>query len=242
MKISDSNLFTPVYLKTEKSFTWPKEETVFHLLTSDGLFLCRNHPFFRSSAQVSSGPSELDGHRPFIKLNYPKIPRQMFERAIGFFDRVGSEHGAESAVLFGWNRKTEKVQMIVPPQRALVGEGYNGEPFPINVWYDLPPLPDELIIFGDAHCHVEGPAYASKTDMDDDAERPGLHIIVGCIDQEPPEIQVDVTVDQSRFHVKNPSAVIEGYHRRRCEEIPNQWMDCVEIVPWKNNYSDPSEK
>jgi hypothetical protein len=235
MKISEQNLVTPVYLKTDSSFSWPEHESVFHLLSSDGLFLCRNHPFFRSSTLATDGPSELAGHRSFMDLKYPKIPRSMFERVVGFFDRIGFDHGAEAAVLFAWNRDSEEVELIIPHQQALVGEDYEGRPFPINVWYDMPVIPDHLKVFGDAHSHVKEPAIASKTDIDDDAERPGLHIIVGRIDREPPEICVHVTVDGSRFRVKNPGSVIEGYRTRCKKNIPEAWIKKVNVIPWAPN-------
>ena len=237
MKIPTSQLAIPVYLKTDAAMPWPKDEPVFHLLTGDGLFICRNHPFFRSSSPVRTGPAELAGHQPFLDLKYPKIPRDLFETIVGFFDRIGMEHGAESAVLFAWNRETQTVELVVPPQQAMVGHDWKGRPFPLNVCYDVPELPEELILFGDAHCHVDGYASASKTDVDDEAGRPGLHIIVGRIHREPPEIRVDVTVDGSRFHVRNHQAVIGGYRKRRYDNIPAEWIARVEVIPWKRNYS-----
>ncbi|NNE91481.1 MAG: hypothetical protein HKN23_07525 [Verrucomicrobiales bacterium] len=242
MKVSGQELLTPVYLKTGDDMEWPEDESVFHLLTGDGLFLCRNHPFFRSSTPVERGPAELAAHEPFIKLNYPKIPAEMFETVVGFFDLIGSKFGAEAAVLFAWNRKTEQIELVVPPQESVVGKTWTGRPFPINVYYDVPDLPDELIFLGDAHCHVEEAAFASKTDIDDEIDRPGIHIIVGRIDEEPPEIHIDVTVDGSRFHVRNSAAVIEGYQARRTDNIPSEWIDRVTVLPWstKNHTSHKS--
>ena len=53
MTPSPNSLLTPILLKTADTMPWPEDESVFHLVTSDGLFLCRNHPFFTSSVPVA---------------------------------------------------------------------------------------------------------------------------------------------------------------------------------------------
>lgn len=223
---------------------WPEDESTFHLLTRDGLFLCRNHPFFRSSSPVSGGPAELAPHTPFIELNYPKIPQRMFEQILGYFYLVGKRFGAEAAVLFAWNLKTKAVELIVPEQRSFVFRNWMGKQFPLNVLYEVPPLADDLVLFGDAHCHVDGAAYASHTDVEDEVNRPGLHIVVGRIQEDPPDLHIDVIVDGVRFQVKNPDSVIEDYEKRRPDEVPDEWIERVTVIPWKKYYNsaDPDIK
>jgi len=233
----NTNLVTPIYLKTDEDMPWPECESVFHLLTGDGLFLCRNHPFFRSSTPVKGGPSELASHGSFIDLKYPRIPRGMYEQVVGYFYLVARQLSAEAAVLFAWNQTTEEVELIVPEQRSVVSCDWLGRRFPINVWYDIPPISDDLIIFGDAHCHVDGAAYASHTDIEDEVYRPGIHIVVGRIREDPPDLHIEVIVDGIRFQVQNREAVIEGYQRRRPEEVPQEWMDRITVVPW-GKYGD----
>ena len=84
IKISPPQLETPVYLKMDEDAPWP-EDSVFYLMTGDGVFLCRNHEFFASSVPASQPPAELATHQPFLKHRFPKIPRRLFEQAVGFF-------------------------------------------------------------------------------------------------------------------------------------------------------------
>src|SRR5207249_5482854 len=71
---------------------------------------------------------------------------------------------------------------IFPDQVATVGRNRWGDTWPIGVEYDAPTdLPSNLAIIGDIHCHVDGGAYASYTDKDDEVHRPGLHVVVGQI-------------------------------------------------------------
>ena len=64
--------------------------------------------------------------------------------------------------------------------------------------------------------------------------------MVGRISQEPPDLHVEVVVDETRFSVE-PSLVMEGYERR-AEDVPEAWMDAVTVVnPYADAYDDQSD-
>lgn len=233
MKLDIPNLFTPLYVKVSDDMPWPEHEKVFYLLTRNGCFLCRNHPFFRSSVLTEKMPSELASHDAFVNLSYPRLSQRQFERIIGFFDIMGRE-GAEAAVLLLWNTKTHAIELVVPPQTSIVSSSWSGRPSPIEVHYEVPALPPHLVPIGDIHSHVDGDAYASFTDRDDEIHRPGLHIVVGRISQEPPEWYIAAVVDGTRFQVASIFTVVEGYHRRRAREVPQTWIDQVKVMTWSD--------
>jgi PRTRC genetic system protein A len=237
MKISDAKLFTPLYLKLTPDMPWPEHEKVFYLLSRDGLFLCRNHPFFRSCAPTTAWPAELAAHASSLRLNYPKVPQRLFEKIIGFFARIGLKHGAEAAVLLVWNTQTKAVEVIVPEQTSLVSSSWAGKPHPIEVHYEIPPLPPHLMLIGDMHSHVDEPAYASFMDKADEAHRPGLHLVVGRISKEPPEFHIEATMDGTRFKVNDLALVAQGYERRRLHEVPPAWEARVMVKTW-SSYND----
>ena len=234
MKLEIPKLFTPFYAKLSDDMPWPEHEKAFYLLTRDGCFLCRNHPFFRSSVAAEKLPSELARHDAFLRLSYPRLAQRQFERVIGFFHLIGERHGAEAAALLVWNTKTRAVEVIVPPQTSIVSSSWSGRPYPIEVHYEVQPLPPHLMLVGDIHSHVDGAAYASFTDRDDEAHRPGLHIVVGRISEEPPEFYVAAVVDGARFRVKSLFTVVQGYSRRRIREVPQAWIEQVKVTTWSN--------
>lgn len=239
MKLSDANLVTPIYLKTGTDMPWP-EEPVFYQVTADGLFLCRNHAFFRSSVATKRWPAELAEHGAFLQLRYPKLSRRYFELVIGFFDRIAELHGSEAAVLLCWDRAARRVLPLIPDQLAGVSRSWRGRPHALDVQYEVPTeLPAELAIIGDIHSHVDGPAYASGVDKDDEVHRPGLHMVVGRISREPPELHIEAVVDAARFHVA-PHLVIEGYRRRRLG-VPQFWLDRVKIKRYKSWWDDEED-
>jgi hypothetical protein len=236
MKCSDSHLFTPVYLKLNDAMAWPEGEKAFYLLSSDGLFLCRNTSFFRSCVPVDRFPSELAGQTPFLQLDYPRIPQAIIEQVVGFFDIIGSSHASEAGVLIVWNRQTKAVEVIVPDQIGWVGTTWRGDSYPIELDYEMPPLPPHLVLLGDIHSHVDGPAYASFTDKSDETHRPGLHLVVGRIFEDPPEFHCEAVADGCRFQIRDLNLVLEGYHRRRLSEVPLEWIQKVTIRSWHSKF------
>ena len=91
MKCSPDSLFTPLYLKVDDEMKWPENEKVFHLLSRDGLFICRNNDFYRSCAPARNWPGELASQKPFIELKFPRIPRVLIERIVGFFSEIAEK-------------------------------------------------------------------------------------------------------------------------------------------------------
>lgn len=227
MKFVNPDLITPIYVKTQNDMPWPEEEQAFYLLAQDGLFFCRNSRFFQSCVPARSGPGELASQEAFLDIQYPKIPQPLLELAVGFFEQIKQRHGSEAALLLDWDYRAKQVRLLVPRQRCTVYQGYYGT-YPAGVHYELPAeLPEDSFIFGDIHSHVDGPAYASVTDKDDEHHRPGLHIVVGRIREEPPDFHIEATVDGMRFEV-DPDHVLEGYRRRTA--VSEKYLDQVEIV------------
>jgi hypothetical protein len=235
MNSYNSKLHTPILVKVGPDMPMPEDAPVFHLLSRDGLFLCRNHPFFRSSVRVDQFPSELAAHRPFLKMRYPRLPRRLVEQVVGFFAIVGRRYASEAAVLLAWDKAVETVVPIVPEQTGLVGRGWYGDLLPMELRYEIPSLPPHLTLIGDVHSHVDGPAYASSMDKADEEYRAGLHIVVGRVRFEPPEFHCEVTVDGARFAIADLSTVMAGYQRRREREVPQTWLDKLTVKSWSSS-------
>jgi PRTRC genetic system protein A len=229
MKHSDTKLLTPVHLKLSDKTPWPEEESTFYLVASNGTFICRNHPLFQSCVRTDQGPGELASQRSFLKMKYPKISRRLMEQVIGFFHIIAKRHNSEAGVLLLWNSVEDSLEVLVPKQTGIVGQGYLGGTYPLELEYEIPPLPQERLLIGDIHSHVNYAAYSSSTDKADERHRPGLHLVVGRIDEEPPEFHCEVIADGMRFRVSNLDLIMEGYHERRPAEVPEAWLEQVTI-------------
>ena len=224
-----ADLMTPVYLKTQEDQHWPQDE-VFYLLSGDGLFLCRNHPFFVSSVPAPQAPSELTEHAPFLKLRYPKIPQVLMEQAVGFFYEVYLRHRSEAGLLLVWDEERKQVKLVCPEQEALVSKSLF-RTFALALKYEIPEL-DGGLLLGDLHSHACEPAYASQLDQADERGRgAGIHIVVGRLDRVSagrlPEVHIDAITDRVRFNVP-AHMLIEGYRTPRMD-FPPEWMEKVKV-------------
>ena len=230
----------PVLVKNQSEL-WPEDESLFYLVASGGLYVCRNHEFFRSCVPAQRGPGQLEEQKTFLVPRFPRIPQALFEESVGFFSEIADLHGSEAAALFLWDRAEQCVRLHVPEQTATVSRYSDGYVSPIGVRYTPPDdLPGHWIPFGDIHCHVGYSAYASGTDKDDELHSAGLHIVVGRIQQEPPDLHVEAVVDGKRFRL-DPRQVIEGYERRR-RPVEKAWIEKVRVedqtyVSWQGSLS-----
>lgn len=228
MKLDTLN--TPVYVKEDENFTWPKDR-MFYLLTRDGMMICRNHPWFKSCAPAKKGPSDLANQEPFCSLSYPRIPRLLMEKAVGFFARVYDEHKTESAVLIVFNKLTNQVELLCPQQKVSWG----------SVKYEVPNLENHLLLIGDMHSHGDWKASPSMTDENDEMGRAGLHLIVGDITKEPPDLFCAVVADGQRFDVKDLGLMLEDYIQRD-QQFPKEWMSKLKVEKYAaytgTGYSD----
>jgi proteasome lid subunit RPN8/RPN11 len=217
----------PVFVKTDPELPWPEDESLFYVLGRNGLYICRNHQFFQSCVRTRTCPSELENQTTFLKPAFPLIPRTLFERVVGFFDRIGDLHNAEATALLAWDSEQQRVRIVIPSQVATVSRSWDGSQYPIGLHYTPPSFPPGWIPFGDIHSHVRLSAYASQTDVNDETHSAGLHIVVGRIHKEPPDIHVEGVVDGSRFTLL-PSEVIEDY-RARNRNVSKRWIERVSI-------------
>lgn len=217
MKLENENISTPVYLKTDPNMPWPKDK-MFYILSSDGLFLCRNHEWFQSCSLSTRGPGELEKQKAFARLNYPKIPKAIMERALSFFRRIDKRDGWESALLLVWNRQTGEMDLVCPDQKASS----------TSVEYDIPKsLPQHLALIGDIHSHPHFSPSPSFTDEKDEKSRPGLHIVAGYINRHNPEFHCEAVMDGTRFNVNNLDEVLELPESCDLNAVPQEWLDKV---------------
>jgi hypothetical protein len=97
----------------------------------------------------------------------------------------------------------------------------------LSVSYDTPQLPPGLYPLVSIHCHGDFGAYASAQDKWDETHRPGVHIIIGKVHLEPPEMHLEAVVDGVRFRI-HERAVLQGY-RKRNPKVPQAWVDRVKV-------------
>lgn len=233
----------PVYLKTTPDMPRP-DDSEFYWLTRTGAFFCRNHPFFASDVPSRRPVRALADHEPGVVVRYPLVKASMLETIVGFFARVYEMHRSEAVVLLVWDSGDLRYRLFVPHQEATVWRTYSGWRSPQDVSYRVPVLPPGQLLVGDIHSHGNMAAFTSHQDAMDEKYRDGIHAVVGRIEDEPPDLHVELAVDGHRFRLE-PGQIFAGYERRR-RYVPQQWLDRVKVSthgsmdlfeawPWSND-------
>ena len=83
---------------------------LYYVVARDGLFIGRNHEFFRSCVPARRGPGDLAEQRPFLEPSFPVLDQELLEQIVGFFDRIAELHASEASVLLAWDRAEERVR------------------------------------------------------------------------------------------------------------------------------------
>jgi PRTRC genetic system protein A len=222
----------PVYVKTDPAMPRPADPE-FYLLTQNGTFLCRNHPFFASDVPTTRPVRALAAHRAGVVVNYPRLKAPVLESIVGFFWRVYEMHRSEAMVLLVWDLAEKRYRLVVPEQEATVW-GTGGRRSPQDVRYRVPVLPPGQLLVGDIHSHGNMPAFTSWTDAADERHRDGVHAVVGHIESDPPDFHVELAIDGERFELKTEQ-LFEGYRCRR-KFVPRAWLERVKVrqVGWRD--------
>ena len=214
-------MVTKLILKEDAGKFSPPEDSMYYVLTSEGLMLGRNNRFFQSLVKAKTGPSELEPQAEFVRLRYPKFPKELLQQVVGFFSLVQKKHNSEAALIMVWNTQTNQYELICPDQEV----PYAG----MFVEYTMPDLPQHLVCVGTIHSHVDMEPFSSSTDVGDELARPGIHVVVGKIRSEPPAFHLIVSVDQARFSVKKELFFEDGYTKRNEKSVPKEWMKMLKV-------------
>jgi PRTRC genetic system protein A len=224
----------PVYIKTQADMPRP-DDPEFYLLTRNGTFLCRNHPFFASDVPTTRPVRALAAHEPGVVVRYPKVKSSVLESIVGFFWRIYQMHRSEAIVLLVWDLVEQRYRLVVPEQEATVWRS-GRDRSPQDVRYQAGVLPPGQLLVGDIHSHGNMAAFTSWTDEADERHRDGVHAVVGHIEREPPDFHVELAIDGERFKLKMDQ-VFEGYTSRR-QFVPRAWLERVKVreVGWRDWY------
>jgi hypothetical protein len=159
----------PIYLK-DRDFT-PPGDTIYYLLTRDGLFLVKRTPFFEAVVPAGGIPW-LEAQAPEVRLSAPPLPAAVLLSAVAFFRAVYTRFKAEAVALLAWREATRTYELMVPHQT--VGGGHCD--------YQVRDFPAELLRLGTIHSHAGVEAFHSLRDWQDERFEDGFHLTIGNLD------------------------------------------------------------
>jgi hypothetical protein len=159
----------PIYLK-DQDFS-PPADTIYYLLTRDGLFLVKRTPFFEAVVPAEGIPW-LEPQAPEVRLQAEPLPAAMLLEAVAFFREVYNRYQAEAVALLAWQEASRTYELVVPHQT--VGGGHCD--------YEVREFPAGLMRLGTIHSHAAVEAFHSLRDWEDERFEDGFHITIGNLD------------------------------------------------------------
>lgn len=150
-----------------------------------------------------------------------KVPAKLMGQVVDFFTRTYDRQKTEAAVLLCMHRDTKEWRVFVPTQLVTHGGvNYVFEPLHIR-----PPW----FIVGSIHSHCNFGAGHSSTDTGDATDFDGLHMTIGHIKDDIPEIVAMVAMNKQFMHFdKTTFPEIFDFSEVRQHKAPDWWDRYVE--------------
>jgi hypothetical protein len=159
----------PIYLK-DRDFT-PPADTIYYLLSRDGLFLVKRTPFFEAVVPAAGIPW-LEPQGSEVRLSASPLPAAVILEAAAFFRAVYDRYESEAVALLTWREATGTYELFIPHQT--VGGGHCD--------YEVRDFPAGLMRLGTIHSHAGVDAFHSLRDMEDERFEDGFHLTIGNLD------------------------------------------------------------
>ena len=219
----------------------PPDDETYYIVAKDGIYLHKKLDIIESCIKVNK-ISFIEPINQYVKLNIPKIPRELTRQIYTFFLEVYDRFKTESVIMIFYNKDTKEYKLRVPTQSVSSAH--------LTASYDIT-IPGFLSI-GTCHSHAGFGAFHSSTDIDDEKDFDGIHITFGDLNKDKTSISIEIVSNGFRSKC-NPTDYLEGivedgeHYRLDLSVFPEEWMGNVEIEKfvashgynWEANEIDP---
>lgn len=171
---------------------------------------------------------------------FPPVPFTLFAHVLAFFRHYMRDgHETEVMVYVYWDKEEQEYRIRVPMQR--VGKAHISVVIPPDEAIDA----DRYVHVADIHSHNSMQALFSRTD-DRDELATRVYIVVGCLDQDTPQIRARISVGgrfvdiDARQILEIPSMLptfpadyhpvfhIQRFEFADCPDFPHEWLSMVQ--------------
>jgi len=203
-----------------------------YVLGANGLHERLSNDVYEGIVPSSNCP-QLSRQPRVVRSRLPRVSAETVELIVGFFKQVWREFRSEAIVLLYYSPNEETYMILVPHQEVDVWEKDNYGWFHVDLKYETPNTPCELLqrgyrLVGSVHSHGSFWAGHSSVDNKDEAHRNGLHITIGRVNHEEPEFSCSFMVQKTRQILKTDD-VIDGYEKPR--QPRTHWIKRVKKGP-----------
>lgn len=207
----------------------PPDPVPYWAATSKGWFI--NTPTLFGVAQVitDNPPEVLPQFEELFRFNGKKLPLYILSQAHDFFRKVWNKQKTESSAYICHNPGTDDFKLFIPEQYVTSVS--------VNHKLDAGQPGKGYQAIGTIHSHCDFSAFHSGTDTHDMGKMPGLHITLGHVDREEPEIAIAMSIADRRFDPIEYDTIIDKekkVNRHGYNTAPDQWLRFVKqgTAPW----------
>lgn len=239
--------FPIIHVQKDTETVIPNENC--YLIGSNGAFKRVTNEFYEATVKSPTLP-DLAELKEEVKIHVTKFPEHMLNRIHAFFADVYVKYKGEAVVLLLFNPLTRKWAVKVPPQdtkgmsvkydldkgEALIWIPGNGVEEMTIAHLQTEPVPEGLRdyrMFGSIHSHCDAGAFHSGTDDKDEFMFDGLHITLGKVSQNTPEIACRWML-AGQWWKAEPSGCIAFNSER--PNVDGRWMERVTEVNYASGY------
>lgn len=201
------------------------------IVGSNGLFIMRNlmtHTSFEKVDIKDSLYNNFDQIKEKVDYNFPSIPYKIYKQALKFFRDVYEEYKSEGNIILYLNKNIpidNQEYVIYIPEQKVSSASVN-----YTIGKDAPKESEGYYQAGSIHSHPSFSAFQSGTDLRDEITFDGIHVTIGHITRENPEIDVRLCASGSIYkldHTKKEGIIIE---KEDDTQIPKEWIKKVSKV------------
>lgn len=168
----------------------------YFLVAKDGIYIRKNMFFGPVTVPIKEIPTLPDvPDKQQITLNFPKFPATMLGQAWSFFRWAWDTHKAEAMLDITWHND-HGYRFFVPRQVA-IGAG-------VRCLRNETHFSDGWQHIGTIHSHCNGSAGHSGTDTHDAESHDGIHMTMGRVSANKPDLAVMFAANKFLWHAKDP--------------------------------------
>lgn len=175
----------------------PDPKTPYYILAGDGIFYHRTLLIGEALTPLKKMPAHLKdvgmSQGAFLFTAEP-IPAAICAQAVSFFRRIYERHKTEAEVYVTRHHQTGAYRLFIPNQTCTGAS--------VHSQFDPTHISRGWQLVGTMHSHCMMSAFHSGTDTNDASTLDGIHITVGKVMNDTPDIAAMVSVDGHYFTYK----------------------------------------
>ena len=200
------------------------------VLTQDGVFLVIDNEVYTNTIKISDvklvGLPKVE--LPSFKFKLPKIPFDIFNKILKFFNIVYDMMGTEAYVTVYFDKKDGQYHIDIPEQKVSGG---------LVEWEDeaFSKFKDDKLPVLEVHSHHTMTGHFSSIDDEYQKSPDHIHLVIGSIKDSVPSTQIRVAYEDFKHDIE-----LEDVFDVQDIELDNEF-DGWEKKLKKNNYSKKTE-